>query len=140
MPLSGIQLIDAHDVPAHKRRLYMQASLIAILGNLVLLLAKGMAAQISGSSAIHADAANSAADVAYSVFMGLGLWLLSRAVGLYARPSDARARRVFLASIVYLSAILILMVLDRGPVGSPTMPQYAAGSIGDLPVATMPAD
>ena len=72
--------------------------------------------------------------------LGLGLWLLSRAVGLYARPSDAGARRVFLASIVYLSLVLALMVIDRGPVGSLTMPQYAAGSIGDLPVATMSAD
>jgi protoheme IX farnesyltransferase len=72
--------------------------------------------------------------------LGLGLWLLSRAVGLYARPSDAGARRVFLASIVYLSAILALLVLDRGPAVSLMRPQYAAGPLADLPAAAIPVE
>lgn len=79
---SDIQLIDADRIPPHRRRLYVQASVATILGNLGLLLAKGLAVHISRSSAIYADAANSASDVAYSLFMGLGLWLS-------LRPADA---------------------------------------------------
>ena len=82
MPLSGFQLIERRGVPAHKRRLYMQGSALTVLGNVILLLAKGVAAYMSRSSAIYADAANSAADVAYSLLMGLGLWLS-------LRPADA---------------------------------------------------
>jgi len=78
LPLSGIQLIDQGNIPAPRRHLYVWASLMAIFGNLLLLVAKIIAAHISGSSAIRADAANSASDVAYSLFMGLGLWLSLR--------------------------------------------------------------
>ena len=60
------------------RSLYAKASLIALVGNAVLLVGKALAAWTSHSSAIYADAANSAGDVAYSVLMGLGLWLSLR--------------------------------------------------------------
>jgi len=78
LPLSGIQLVERGSVPAYKRRLYLQASLLSFAGNALLLAAKGVAAHMSGSSAIYADAANSASDVAYSLLMGLGLWLSVR--------------------------------------------------------------
>ena len=78
MVLNEIQRIDADNIPPHIRRLYTQASLLACWGNVLLLLAKAAAAAISGSSAIHADAANSASDVAYSMLMGLGLWISLR--------------------------------------------------------------
>ena len=57
------------------RRTYTRASAIALAGILLLLAAKAYAAYTSGSSAIYADAGNSASDVAYSLLMGLGLWL-----------------------------------------------------------------
>lgn len=74
--------VDRDTTDPRIRRIYTRASVIAVAGNVVLLAAKGAAALISGSSAIYADAANSAADVAYSLLMGLGLWLS-------LRPPDA---------------------------------------------------
>lgn len=73
-----IQQVDADNIRPTTRRLYAQASLLAFAGNLLLLVAKGLAARASGSSAVYADAANSASDLVYSLFMGLGLWLSLR--------------------------------------------------------------
>lgn len=56
-------------------RHYRTAGLIAVAGNTGLLVAKGLVAWISHSSAIYADAANSGSDVAYSLLMMVGLWL-----------------------------------------------------------------
>lgn len=67
--------IDRDTIDPALRRLYIRASVIALGGNLLLLAAKAAAAYASGSSAILADAGNSASDVAYSLLMGLGLWL-----------------------------------------------------------------
>ncbi|MHC5025128.1 MAG: UbiA family prenyltransferase, partial [Planctomycetota bacterium] len=50
----------------------------------------------------------------------LGLWLLERGARLYRDRSDARARSVFLASITYLPLLLLLLVVDRGPIAQPT--------------------
>jgi heme O synthase-like polyprenyltransferase len=57
----------------------------------------------------------------------LGLWILSFGARLYAQRTEASARRLFLASIVYLPVLLCLMVADRGPVEGITVgPQAAA--------------
>ena len=48
--------------------------------------------------------------------IALGLWLLKLAIGLHLNCTDAGARKVFLASLVYLPALLCLMMIDRGPV------------------------
>ncbi len=45
--------------------------------------------------------------------MVLGAWFVYVGARLYARPSDAGARRLFLASIAYLPLLLCLMILDR---------------------------
>jgi heme O synthase-like polyprenyltransferase len=45
----------------------------------------------------------------------LGLWLVMRGLQLAGRRDHATARRLFLASVVYLPLLLLLMVLDRGP-------------------------
>jgi len=76
--LAEVQRIDEDNVPPHTRRLYLRASVIALVGNLALMGAKGFAAAFSGSSAVYADAANSAADVFYSLFLGVALWLSLR--------------------------------------------------------------
>lgn len=60
---------------AGRQRLYRQAILITLLGNLLLVAGKGIAAHYSDSIALYADAANSASDVLYSLFMILGLWM-----------------------------------------------------------------
>jgi protoheme IX farnesyltransferase len=45
----------------------------------------------------------------------LGVWVLSFGARLYAQRTDASARRLFLASILYLPALLCLMMADRNP-------------------------
>ena len=47
--------------------------------------------------------------------VALGLWMLRLGLRLHALRSDSNARRVFVASLVYLPALLCLMVIDRGP-------------------------
>lgn len=76
--MAEVQRIDEDNVTPLTRRLYLRASVIALVGNALLVAAKGAAAWVSGSSAVYADAANSAADVAYSLFLGVGLWLSLR--------------------------------------------------------------
>jgi len=58
-----------------RRRLYRRAMLITTGGNLLLVISKGIVAYLSESAAIYADAANSAADLLYSILMVLGLWV-----------------------------------------------------------------
>ena len=82
MSLERIQSIDHDNIAPFTRRVYARASGIALAGNLLLLVGKSVAAWLSGSSAVYADAANSASDLAYSVFMWFGLWLS-------LRPPDA---------------------------------------------------
>jgi cation diffusion facilitator family transporter len=59
-------------------RLYNQALIITIIGNVVLAASKGVVAYISGSVALFADAANSASDVVYSFLMVIGLRMAQR--------------------------------------------------------------
>ncbi len=58
-----------------QNRLYRQALLITVIGNIVLAGSKGVVAAVSGSAAIYSDAANSISDVVYSLLMVLGLWM-----------------------------------------------------------------
>ena len=80
---SSIQHIDPEQVEPHIRRIYTQAGVIALVGNVVLVGAKGVVAWTTGSSALYADAANSASDVAYSLLMMVGL-------ALSLQPADAQ--------------------------------------------------
>lgn len=59
----------------HRQGLYRRAIVIAIGGNAVLAVAKGLLAWFSGSSAVFSDAANSLSDTLYSLLMGGGLYL-----------------------------------------------------------------
>ncbi len=61
-----------------RQRLYRRAVRIAIGGNAILAIAKGLLAWVSGSSAIFSDAANSLSDTLYSLLMGGGLYLSQR--------------------------------------------------------------
>ncbi len=73
--LDDIQHVDIDHIDPRIRGLYTKATLIGLLGNILLLGAKGAVARLTGSSAVYADAANSASDVAYSLLMMVGLWL-----------------------------------------------------------------
>ena len=57
-----MQWIRDYTPNPERRRLYRQAMTITLLGNLILAVAKGIAAHLSGSVALYADAANSASD------------------------------------------------------------------------------
>ena len=58
-----------------RQRLYRQAILIAITGNVLLAATKGGVAWLSGSSAVLSDAANSLSDTLYSLLLVVGLSL-----------------------------------------------------------------
>jgi len=58
--------------------LYKRAIVITIIGNVFLMIIKGVLAWISGSSAVFSDAANSLSDTLYSVIMGIGLYMSQR--------------------------------------------------------------
>jgi cation diffusion facilitator family transporter len=61
-----------------ENRVYRQAMIITLAGNVVLATIKGLVAWASGSVAIYSDAANSISDVLYSLLMVLGLWAAQR--------------------------------------------------------------
>lgn len=76
--MDAIRRLDRNVAPASVARVYRQAIVIALVGNVVLLGIKATAAYYSRSSALYADAANSASDMAYSLLMLIGLWLALR--------------------------------------------------------------
>lgn len=78
MDESNIRRLDRNTISDRIQQIYRQATLIALVGNGALLAIKALAAYLSGSSALYADAANSASDVAYSLLMLIGLWLSLR--------------------------------------------------------------
>jgi cation diffusion facilitator family transporter len=61
-----------------KNQLYRTALVITVVGNIALAVGKGIAAYLSGSVALYADAANSVSDVLYSLLMVLGMWMAMR--------------------------------------------------------------
>jgi cation diffusion facilitator family transporter len=63
---------DYHPDP-QKKQTYRTALFITLGGNLLLAVGKGLATYMSGSAALYADTANSAADVVYSIALVLGL-------------------------------------------------------------------
>jgi protoheme IX farnesyltransferase len=58
----------------------------------------------------------------------LGVWMLARGVRLCVDRTNHNARRVFLASLVYLSTLLVLLVLDRGPMTEPPVVHQLASA------------
>ena len=53
----------------------------------------------------------------------LGVWMTGRALRMLRARTDTNARGVFVASLVYLSMVLLLLVLDRGPI-TPELPTH----------------
>jgi cation diffusion facilitator family transporter len=73
--LREVQQVDTDTIPKQTRNLYVRAIIIALVGNILLVITKVLVAEISGSSAILADAFNSGGDVVYSILMSVGLIL-----------------------------------------------------------------
>ncbi len=59
-------------------RLFKNALIITIAGNVLMASLKGVAAYYSGSVALYSDAANSVSDVLYSIMMVIGLYMTLR--------------------------------------------------------------
>lgn len=68
----------------------------------------------------------------------LAAWMTWLAVRFYHERTDTNARKVFLASITYLSVLLMLFVIDRGPIQSgqqylePTVQQVTMEPYGSV--------
>ncbi len=73
-----MQWVRDYTPQPERRSLYSQAIAITLAGNVLLAIGKGLAAYLSGSVAILADAANSLSDVLYSFLMMLGLNVAQR--------------------------------------------------------------
>ena len=74
-PANDVKTVRQESRDLRRQRLYRQAIVLTIVGNLLLAVSKGVVAWISGSSAVLSDAANSFSDMLYSLFMALGLYL-----------------------------------------------------------------
>jgi cation diffusion facilitator family transporter len=70
-----LQRVRFETLDADRQRLYRQAILITLAGNVLLAVAKGAVAWLSDSSAVLSDAANSLSDVLYSLLLAVGLYL-----------------------------------------------------------------
>ncbi len=61
----------------------------------------------------------------------LGLWMTTASVRFLLNSTDQNARRAFFVSIAYLPLLLLVMVIDRGPV-SPTA-GVRGGAVVEMP-------
>ncbi|PKO12529.1 MAG: cation transporter [Chloroflexi bacterium HGW-Chloroflexi-10] len=68
-----MQWVRKQSIDPEKNKLYRRAMIFTLGGNIILALAKALAAYFSGSVALFADAANSISDVVYSFMMVWGL-------------------------------------------------------------------
>lgn len=73
-----MQWIRDYEPDPERQRLMRGALWITLLGNVSLAVGKALAARLSGSVALYADAANSISDVLYSLLIVLGLWVAQR--------------------------------------------------------------
>ncbi len=67
-----------YEPDSQNNKLYTRALIITLAGNVLLAVGKGVAAYLSNSAALYADAANSVSDVAYSLLIVLGIWVALR--------------------------------------------------------------
>jgi len=73
-----MRLIRNYEPKSELSRQFRHALVITLSGNILLAVVKSIAARMSGSSAIYADAVNSVSDVLYSILLVIGLWLSQR--------------------------------------------------------------
>ena len=73
--MTPYQLVRNHKLDSSRYPLYLRAIKIAVIGNGLLVLLKGGAAWLSGSTAVLATAVDSLTDILYTIFLTWGLWL-----------------------------------------------------------------
>ncbi|HRP63563.1 MAG TPA: heme o synthase [Phycisphaerales bacterium] len=64
----------------------------------------------------------------------LGLWMTALAVRFYVQRTNPHARGVFFASLLYLSLLLCLFMVDRGPVKNGS--SWQASAVAAVPTET----
>jgi cation diffusion facilitator family transporter len=94
-------------------RLYQRAIWIAVLGNVALVLAKGAAAWLSGSTALLATAVDSTSDLVYTLFMAWGLSRSQRPADESHPQGHARIEPVVGAVIALMMGLAGLEVVRR---------------------------
>ncbi len=114
MEPDNIRRLDRSVVSASVEHVYRQATIIALAGNAFLFAVKALAAYLSGSSALYADAANSATDIAYSFLMLIGLWLSLRPPDLSHPHGHRRIEPLVSASISILMGVAGYSALSNG--------------------------
>jgi protoheme IX farnesyltransferase len=45
--------------------------------------------------------------------LGVGVWVIAAALRMHRQPSDAQARKLMLTTIVYLTLVQIIYVIDH---------------------------
>jgi cation diffusion facilitator family transporter len=105
------------------KRLYRNALVITVTGNVLLAITKAIVALLSGSVAIYADAANSASDVLYSIMMVLGLWMAQRPPDL-SHPQGHSRFEPMVGMVITLS-----MALAGFEAGRAAVERYFSGAV-----------
>ncbi len=85
-----------------QNRLYRNALIITISGNILLVVGKAIAAYLTQSAALYADTANSASDVVYSLLMVVGLFIAIQPPDL-THPQGHSRFEPFIGLLVTLS-------------------------------------
>jgi cation diffusion facilitator family transporter len=97
-----MRLIRDYEPQSELSRQFRQALTITLAGNVLLAIVKSIAARMSGSSAIYADAINSISDVLYSILLVIGLWLSQQPPDI-SHPQGHSRFEPFAALIVTIS-------------------------------------
>jgi len=97
-----MRLIRDYEPKSELSRQFRHALVITLAGNVLLAIVKGIAARMSGSSAIYADAINSISDVLYSILLVIGLWLSQQPPDI-THPQGHSRFEPFAALIVTIS-------------------------------------
>ncbi len=97
-----MRLIRDFEPKSELSRQFRQALVITLVGNFLLAVVKSIAARMSGSSAIYADAINSISDVLYSILLVIGLWLSQQPPDI-SHPQGHSRFEPFAALIVTIS-------------------------------------
>jgi cation diffusion facilitator family transporter len=91
----------------------MQAIWIAVIGNGLLVAAKGLAAWASGSTAVLATFVDSLTDLVYTIFMAWGLWLSQRPADRSHPQGHARVEPFVGAMVGVMMAVAGIEVIRR---------------------------
>lgn len=87
------------------------------------------------ATALMATLANIAGPAYAMGSLVMGAWMLMLCARLHRQRTNVNARRVFVASIVYLPVLLCMLVIDRGPVSG----LAGSAAVAAAPTTVVPA-